>query len=726
MNKMLACMTAAVLCVSMAACNAQENKPVPGEPSGATMEVQLTHSYKSQKIELDCEPLVKFGDRVLMHRVEKGGTSFLMLWSPDTGETSQELQIKGGIVGASLVGEQIEVFRQEWSDEEKIYHIFLIVCDSELNFISETEVTDLWKEAREPTPLWGIDTLMADAWLKDEQGNEYVGTYSNGLWVKTPDNVLHQVQGVGASSKLFFGREGRLYTVCNGETIRLVDTQNFTSEAVSLPNLPKQDWNNGDYAPGNSTYDFLYKDEYNVYGAKPDEGSAEALMNLEDSDFSSDVNSFILFDDGSLLLNDYSYSSYLGGSLGLYLMRARTQEEADAIQTISLAVPFDTFIGNDDYLTNMAHRFNREHDGYRITIRSYDPDNDGKGLERMEEDLLNGIVPDIIVGSPAGFGSYASFSDKGLFEDLRPWMEQDPDFHKDDYMFNLFEAMSYKGRIEMIDFQFDVTTWLAKTEHLNSKERFTMDDLMQLPEGMELLSISKRDVTHLGLFSAIAQVYVDYEAGTCRFDSPEFVQVLEVLGTLPENPPVADEDAYKNDKILFEQTYAFDPGHYHNAALDFGTEDITITGIPLLGEKGNGGIFRTPCPIMVSSQSQYKELIWEYIKFCLSEENQSAVSQGYMPVHLTVLEAYLRESCNAEPSTGSHNGVEFTYYPPTQADVDKVLDYYKGIAYAENGNDFIDSVVREEAGMFLNGDCTAQEAAEKIQGRVSIYLAEKN
>lgn len=721
MNKMLACMTAAALCVSMAACTPKEDTAIPGEaePSGATMSVQLSHSYKSQRIDLDWGCLQKIGDRLLMVRHDEEDAAFLMFWSPDTGETSQELQTKGSIWGASLVGDQIEVFRQEWSEEEKIYHTFLMVCDSELNLISETEVGDLWKEAEEPTPLWGIDTLIARVWLKDEQGNEYVGT-NDGLWIKTPDDVLHQVQGVGGCTELFFDKAGRLYSVYYEQTIKLVDARNYTAENVSLPNLPKQNWNCGGYGPGNSTYDFIYKDEYFIYGARLDEGSAEELMNLEDSDFSSSVNCPVLFDDGRMLVTDYNV-----GRLGVYLAQARTQEEADAIQTISMVTPFTTGYGNDDYLTDIAHVFNREHDGYRITIRSYDPDNDGKGLERMEADLLDGIVPDIIVGDPSGFGNYASFSDKGLFEDLRPWMENDPDFNKDDYMFNFFEAMSYKGRIEMIDFQFYVNTWLAKTEHLNGKERLTMDDLMQLPEDMELISISKRNITNLGLFDAISEAYVDYEAGTCAFDSPEFIQVLEVLGTLPETAPVEDEDAYKNDKILFDRTYSLNAWEYHNAAQTFGTEDVTITGIPLLGDKGNGGMFQAPCPIMVSAQSQYKELIWEYIKLCLNEENQRTV-YGSMPVHLTTLEEKLRADCDAEPSTGSHNGVEHISYPPTQEDVDKVLDYYKGIAYAENSNSFIDSIVREEVGMFFSGDCTAQEAAERIQGRVSIYLAEKN
>ena len=720
MKKGIALLTAAALFVSMTACQKHsggDTTAPTGEPSGATMTVALTHSYKSELLPLQNYMLLEqSGSKVLLsNSVEKGRYSYV-LYDIDSGSMAEQvIDMENHANGAYIADDTVELFYQVWSDEEKRNHSYIITCDSEMNPISETEVSDLWRKAESPTPKWGIDSFDPLVWKKDADGNEYAGS-NDGLWCKTPDNTLHQIEGISGCSELFFGKDGQMYAAYFSQTIKQIDMQNYTSETISLPNLPKQNDNNGLYAPGNSTYDFSYSDGISVYGVKLGEGTAEELVNWEDSDFSGNC-SFRLLDDGRIVVGGGSYL------LNTYVLTGRTQEEVDALQLISMVFPFDTWYGNDDYLTEMAHQFNREHDGYRITIRSTDPDNTGEGWDKLETDLLAGIIPDIIVGDGSGFHNYESLSDKGLFEDLRPWMERDPEFRKEDYLFNVFEALSYKGRMERIPFTVAAETYLAKASVLNGKERLAMEDLQNLPEDVMLFHSSRRNIAENSLFLELAGAYIDDTAGTCSFDSPEFIQLLELYGTLPMNAPVWNEDAYKDDKILLYHYHTLTPHGLHDAGNTFGTQDVAIAGVPFIGDAWGGGVIRVNCPLVMSSQSKYKELIWEFIKYSLREDNQRMLWAD-IPVNTALMEEMFRDECNDEPSTGSVNGVEYTSYPPTPEEAEAVIAFYKNLTYTGLSNTFITDIVREEAGMYFAGDCTAQEAAKRIQGRVSLYLSE--
>jgi hypothetical protein len=55
----------------------------------------------------------------------------------------------------------------------------------------------------------------------------------------------------------------------------------------------------------------------------------------------------------------------------------------------------------------------------------------------MKDDMLNGIVADLICTDGVNFESLAS---KGLFADWYTLMDADDEFHMEDYYENFFEA----------------------------------------------------------------------------------------------------------------------------------------------------------------------------------------------------------------------------------------------------------------------------------------------
>ncbi len=492
--------------------------------------------------------------------------------------------------------------------------------------------------------------------------------------------------------------------------------------------MPRVGGNRGELLPGNAQYDALcYTTEY-LYGINFADGSAETLLSWQESDLlaSNDRIGTLLLPDGRVLMPTVDDATLLN-SFDLYLLTARTQEEVDSMKLITLGDVSSP--GTNSWVEKLVCKYNRQAEGCRIVTKNYWDENASDfGTDALTQDLLDGFVPDILCSIP----DYRMFSEKGLFEDLSVWMENDPDFNEDEYLMNFFEALKYNGRLECMGFVFAVDTYAAKTEFLGGTERLTLADYanLKLPEGMELLSSADRASAFEWLMSCQLGEYVDYENATCSFDSEEFISLLEWFGSFPEKAAVSDDYAYRENRALLYPTQLGSLQNYHRTVqCQFGNADVTLTGTPIHAE-GNGGVFATLGLLTVSSASEYKKEIWEFLKFCLSEEvqsNKGAQSYGF-PVNLKALERVMDEQVSGTeklPSV-SFGGEMVQLTPPTEQEAAQVREYLKGVTFCSYLDDpTIKNIVEEETAKCFAGDCTAEDAAKIIQSRVSLYLAEQ-
>ena len=95
----------------------------------------------------------------------------------------------------------------------------------------------------------------------------------------------------------------------------------------------------------------------------------------------------------------------------------------------------------------------------------------------------------------------------------------------------------------------------------------------------------------------------------------------------------------------------------------------------------------------IGANSGYKEEAWEYIKMFFEEEYQSTIN-GKFPVSRSELEKRLIEIIQSADSTSA---TDWEMY----------------------------NIALEEVAMFLSGDRSAEDTAEVIQRRLSMYVAEK-
>jgi ABC-type glycerol-3-phosphate transport system substrate-binding protein len=266
--------------------------------------------------------------------------------------------------------------------------------------------------------------------------------------------------------------------------------------------------------------------------------------------------------------------------------------------------------------------------------------------------------------------------------------------------------------------------------------------------------------------------YIDWTTGEVRFDTDEFIQLVEWVSTFPSE---YDYNEASTDPLLGIIT-----GNAIAAQSSMGMfSDFTIfdtvldgrtvfKGYPCESEKGFMLTFNAP--LSMSSQCKDKEGAWRFMSTILSEDYQ--VSQfndwwGSFPTNQGAFEQYaLKEMTeNTEPSkvmtrrygqnggwSGSTGGTAsaftdyvkgevypkgvftfetddgdqiMTFYAMTQEQFDRFNMFLNGIDRRVQTNTTLTDIITEELAPFFSGQKTAADAVKIIQSRVGIYVNEQ-
>ncbi len=723
MKRTLTLIITAAILSTLSGCGTDADTPqMPQEtiPSGATMEITMSHSFRWEKFlpeeDLDMCYFYPFGEHTLIYSLTLDGRNVFGIWSPANGDfVRREYPVEGDFTELSGVydmGDTVQVLMRRVVNEPLSVTYLRYTFDKEMNELNVEDVTAQYHAER-----WIHSSAM------DAQGNRFHAVIGEGILCETPDGTLSPVDGTQGGEEVFTGRDGFVYAILDRRMLKRLHPDTLTAEEIPLE-LPKVGGNYGEMLRGNAEYDVLCHTSESLYGMDLTDGSMTEILNWQESDVlpSMDKRNLLLLPDGRALFCVYGKSEPPCS----YLLTARTQDEVDSMKLISMADMGSS--GSEDWLSRMVSQYNRQSENCRIVTKSYyDSSVPDFGTEALKKDLLDGVIPDILASNP----DYHMFSNKGMFEDLSVWMENDPEFNKEDYVMNFLDSLRYNGRLERMGFRFAANTYAAKTEHLGDAQRLTLSDYanLELPEGMELMDGAERTRMFNALMYSQLMEFVDYQSGTCSFDSETFISLLDWFESFPEQAAIQDDYAFREDRALLFPLQIHSLKSYHaTGQVVFGNADVTLTGTPI-GTEGNGGVFAPLGMITVSSSSQYKEEIWEFIKFCLREENQLSDDFG-LPVNRNALAAAMERDqqppTELNKSTYGYGSLSEEVTAATAEEAAELTAYIDGITVCGIPDDFIYNIVEEESAKCFAGDCTAEDAARIIQSRVSLYLAEQS
>lgn len=410
-------------------------------------------------------------------------------------------------------------------------------------------------------------------------------------------------------------------------------------------------------------------------------------------------------------------------------------------QVITVGMPVE-----NQLLLPVLNDFNSSGTSYEIKIIDYstlvnnDDENYTKAMDAMKMDLVSGKAPDIIALNP---GDMLDFIETGCFCDMYSLMEQYEGVKKEDFLPNVLKAFELENKLPAMSYCFTIHTAAAKNVHTGEgMEHWTVQDAIDafhsIPEDMSFvagLSAEEYMTEHL------YDICVDYTNYSCDFHKPEFTQIFNFISAIPsdnyENSDsgmnyISDYDIVRNDKALIrtENISGFNQSLGNSFVGDFANEDFTFVGYP--SYNGNGISSTASWMFGISESSVSKEAAWEFMNYLFSEDFQNSINEKHegIPVIRKILDDQLEnkdktdyQSIYSAKIFDSDDNDENDVYISEDA-VQKLYDYITNTELDFFRDEKIISMISEEYPAVINGEKTAEECADILQSRISVYLNE--
>lgn len=505
---------------------------------------------------------------------------------------------------------------------------------------------------------------------------------------------------------------------------------------------------------GSGDYRFYVSNTTSLFGIK-DDGTAEEIINWIDSDLSGDYIDFVVpAENGEFIIHEDNWTT---NTDSFYRLTKRDASELENVQIISMVVDY-----SDSDVMEKVKEFNKTNDGYRIKIEDYNKYyewDEEKGTQlnspdaQLKLDIAAGKTPDIIcMGN--GSSLFASLGKKGALVDLYELMGTDGTVSKDDIVPNVLKAGELDGKLLTVSPSFYVSTFVAKKKYID-KQGWTLDEMIEtynnLPKDMRLFAYNQ---SRESIFSSLLYGgnFIDSKNGTCSFDSPEFIKLLEFCNRFEdeEGPDWEtmsqdemndywneQETACMNDKAFLGDMSLYNLRDYSRARYVTFNDEISLVGLP--GAGGNGAILSLNKNYAIMSSSSNKDVCWKFISQFFDEDYQTSDRVYQIPSLKSAFTKKLDEAMKNPyyiDENGKKQEYENTYYINdkevkvpnlSQEERDFLEEYILGAEPTSfDSSENIGEIVREEISAYFEGERSAQETAELIQNRVSILVSEQS
>lgn len=672
----------------------------------------------------------------------------------------------GTIYALASVTDYGDIEMPDWEDEnfdsenydwdayyeagESSYYIYTISSDGSV--ISKNEIKGMEKYSNDSDYFY-----LGDFFICGDTLVSIISSDTEKYIPVSPDGTIGDELDFG-DNNYFYTRgndnNGNIYFSTwteDGNIIRKIDAENLTIDNNNDIALDSEKINNVNaIINGNKDYKLLISSSQSLFGIKED-NSFEEIINWIDSDLSGDtIGSVIPLEDGDFIVYENDWNS---GSNTVYRLTKRDASELSDVTVINVAVDY----ANSDFMSKVKE-FNKTSENYRIRIDDYSKyyewdEESEKNTNTPEKQLLSDIAagksPDMIA-----FNSMAivnNLGKKGALADMYEYMGKNGTVSKDEITENILKAGEVNGKLVSLSPSYSVNTYAVKKKYFDG-DTWTMDEMIEtfekLPDGASPIQYcpGKSDIFYNLLSNCD---FIDFAKGTCNFDSPEFIKLLNFCNNDDfkeidwENDEVDDkywndqEEACRNDKALMSSIYIYDIRDFKRQGVANFNDEISLVGAP--NNSGLSGLIQMNDGFCIMNNSANKDVCWEFVSSFFTKEYQESNNVYAIPARKDSLEKKLDEAME-DPYYIDGDGKKVTYENSTWVGDKEVKignlsqeerDYLEEYILSATVNNFdynsdAYNIITEEANAFFNGERSAEETATLIQNRVSILISEQS
>jgi ABC-type glycerol-3-phosphate transport system substrate-binding protein len=658
-------------------------------------------------------------------------------------------------------------------------HLELFIYSTAGEFRTRKKLTELLDaEEAVNSAVGGFTDQNGKLWIHPAETRDYICIESNGqvsLKISRPeDSECGFIRGRAADE---------LTTVRRTDTGLYLGKMNTKTGEFSkqypiedLPGLQK--WFAG------TTYDALITTEKSLYGVTIQEGViVKELLAFED-----------LGIDRSIL---QSVEDHEDGSISMLLFARGKTEGERIVLTPSLTKVRNGLtlacLKSNDYLVYAVTQYNQEHPDDKITIKQYYDKyavdaSETDALNRLNSDLMDGTAGDIVCLDGISFaGGGKALLDKGVFVDLYELMDEDPEFHKEEYFTDVWRANETDGKLYRLVPFFTLNTKygrvddVGETTHIDESLLFETEPVTNLFGPLYRRSEFIHDLLVFSLGD-----FRDRKA--VLYDTDQMTRYIEVAGQLLQFPrygELGEEEKYEEESKTRVQQYR----GYRDQVIRFhcGTEtysqnvyfmgmrvasselggikkhdpygdtwdffmnqvgvQVSFSGFPV--KEGSGSAVINQLTLAIPQAADAQEEAWQFLKCTLSEQYQSKKKlclEG-IPVLKSTFEQYVKMLiayktlapegvstnendpmyCGGGGGTDPETGEDFVFwYPATrQWMADALVKLLPDITKVDEVDPHVETIITEEIDKYCDGRQTAEEAARNIAERVELYRDEQ-
>lgn len=585
--------------------------------------------------------------------------------------------------------------------------------------------------------------------MADPSGKVYAAA-NNVIYVIGPDGAFQKSIFVEADYivDLFGTEDGRVFLsyfdTANGFTTKLAEINTKeNSLGQVLENLPEYDVT-AKCGVNGKLYLIGMNDLYEYDLATQ---AATKLLNWVDCSLLRDcVQNIKIQDNGDLLL---LYSNYEGDS-GLVTLKKTLKSEVVEKKEIVLGTLFS---GNSDIESSVI-RFNKKSDKYKVVFKYYLPDDIewtentySDAIALMNADLIGNNPPDII---HLGDVNYESLAKKGILEDLGPYLDASTVLNRSDFVESVLNAYTINDKLITIPVRFRLSSIAAKSSLVGKNPGWTLDEMIALADSYpnsDLFFYAEPEYILRICMQYGNNSFIDYENGTCNFNSPEFVKLLEFSKRFKDMKLSMDRnqtDLIRENKVLLSE-YSFSDVYEIQLNSHMFGEEVTMIGYPT--SDGSAGVFVEGIDnFAIVSSCDNKEGAWSFLENVFTDNTDEMYYYGF-PTKVKDLEAAFEESMKPEYAldefgnkvvdengeyiqipimTIGFDNEEVDIYTVTKEEIAFMRSLIDMAQPISNNDEAVYSIIMEEAAAFFKGQKTAEDVAKIIQSRVDVYVSENS
>lgn len=446
------------------------------------------------------------------------------------------------------------------------------------------------------------------------------------------------------------------------------------------------------------------------------------LMDLAEINFPSgpDLFAFLLPGGaGRLLLCSLSTE--------MFQIFALSEEEYHPEDGIRMSVLRDSHI---NYQLDTAVEYNFAHWNCPISTEEAERNEEDAFRNRIMAQIVAGKGPDLMLVSAEDM---VILAEKGALLDLTELIPEET-------MEQLFPCVIQDGTVDgkmvglttelMIDTMITAdSTW--------SGESWTLEEFLQLSEEHEWELPIREYLVYIDSMRCLKALlpdlghsqFLDMEAGIARFDSDEFIKILEICKKyegreqkdveLGMDGLLAQEYAARQRWIMRLNDFSEFLSEYSGKA--------HLVGYP--AEGGGHFTWTNFSYLVVNANTEHKEEIKKYIEMLLDYDRQMSPN-GFLGI--SVRRDVVRDSVVTidgipkEIIGGGTSLQDLEYLKPDGTSyMEEFLDFIDGCKAGGKWPSQIEQILEEDLAPYFQGDKSAQEVAALVQNRVQLYLNER-